>query len=121
MDRRVRQKPKRKRYFAHGKDVKRDKMLKKRIKSGIAMHLSQKKKKKYPRYVIQEVKTTTTVLAFKKNGCAKIRVNQIKARLQFYSNETSRVSHTFDASVAETRSLILPVYVDPEWVARQKQ
>ena len=55
-------------------------MLKKRIKSGIAMHLSEKK---YPRYVIQEVKTISTVLVFKKNGCAKIRVNQIKARLQF--------------------------------------
>ena len=93
-------------------------MLKKRIKSGVAMHLSAKR---YPRYVIQEVKTITAVLVFKKNGCAKIRVNQIEARLQFYSSKTSRVSHTFDASVAETRSLILPIYVDPEWVAKQKQ
>ena len=49
-------------------------MLKKRIKSGIAMHLSAKK---YPRYVIQEVKTITdnSTIVFKKNGCAKIRVN----------------------------------------------
>ena len=82
------------------------------------MHMSAKK---YPGYVIQEVKTITAVLAFKKNGCAKIRVNQIKVRLQFYSSKTSRVSHTFDVSVAETRSLILPIYVDPEWVAKQKQ
>ena len=65
-------KPQRKRYFAQGKDLKRDKMLKKRIKSSIEMHLSAKK---CPRYVIQEVKTITAVLVFKKNGCAKIRVN----------------------------------------------